>query len=191
MEKKELKEKLKTIVGKIKTNSKDQQFAQKLVDDLLSTKGQLDVEPLELDCGKKEKEYLGDTYRITLTNKGVLYHEYGGYNIFVTPSQGALYECLSDMVINQGENAKMEGEQKDNLSLMQTVLGWVLQTPKYAITDAQLSVEIATMVIKHINDKYEELMSKGLQDETVEEYQAYKDATMALETLKEEVKKEG
>ena len=57
MDKKILKERLDDLVNQIKTNSKDAHFAKKLIDDLLSVKGQMMVEPTELDCGKKVDEY--------------------------------------------------------------------------------------------------------------------------------------
>lgn len=188
MDKKVLKEKLATVVEQIKTNSKDAHFANKLIDDLLSLKGQLDIEPTELDCGKKVNELKGDTYRITLTDRGILYHEYGGYNIFVTPNIGAIYQTLADMVVNQEENAKLEGEAKENLDLLMSSVGWVLQAPKIALSDAQLTIDIATMVIKNINERYEELSKQELQAETIEEDEEFRQAALAMEEFKKEAK---
>lgn len=184
MDKNILKERLNDVKRQLRTNAKDVHFFDKLIDEALSIKGQMGVEPMELDCGKKEDEYKGETYRITLTNKGVLYHEYGGYNIFVTPNNTALYETLADMVINKEENAKAEGEAKERLELMMSAVGYCLTLPKIAFTDAEFAFEIATKVIEHIRRKYDELMSEELQEETPKEDEEFKNATLGIENLK-------
>lgn len=188
MDKKILKERLDELARQIKLNSKDAHFADKLIGDLLSVKGQMAIEPLELDCGKKVDEYKGETYRITLTNKGVLYHEYGGYNIFVTPNNKALYETLASIVTDKEENAKAEGETRERLELMMSAVGYCLTLPKIAFADAGFAFEIATKVIEHIRTRYDELMSEQLQEETPKEDEEFKQASIAIEQLKDEVK---
>lgn len=188
MDKKILKERLDELARQIKLNSKDAHFADKLIGDLLSVKGQMAIEPLELDCGKKVDEYKGETYRITLTNKGVLYHEYGGYNIFVTPNNKALYETLASIVTDKEENAKAEGETRERLELMMSAVGYCLTLPKIAFADAGFAFEIAIRVIDYIRNRYDELMSEQLQEETPKEDEEFKQASIAIEQLKEEVK---
>ena len=189
MDKKVLKERLDEITKQIKLNSKDAHFADKLIGELLSVKGQMMIEPTELDCGKKENEYKGETFRVTLTNKGVLYHEYGGYNIFVTPNNKALYETLVDIVENKEENAKLDGEAKEKFNLAMSAVGYCLSVPKIAFADAEFTYDIATKVIDYIKKQYDELMNTPLQEETIEEDSQFKDATLAIENLKEEAKK--
>jgi hypothetical protein len=184
MDKNVLKERLDELKRQIKLNSKDAHFADKLIGELLLVKGQMAIEPLELDCGKKEDEYKGETYRITLTNKGVLYHEYGGYNIFVTPNNKALYETLADIVINKDENAKAEGEARERIELMMSAIGYCLTLPKIAFTDAEFAFEIATKVIEFIRAQYDDLMSTPLQEETPKEDEVFKNASLALEDVK-------
>lgn len=191
MDKEILRDKLNTVKAQIKGNSKDAHFTDKLIDDLLSLKGQLCVEPMELDCGKKVGEFNGSSYRITLTNKGVLYHEYGGYNVFVTPNGGgALYETLADIVTNQETYDKSEGEEKERIELMMSAVGWCLQAPKVALGNAELTFDIATKIIDYVRKEYEELMSKELQEENPSEDEEFRNATLALEDIKEEIDKE-
>lgn len=190
MDKKILKERLDDLVKQIKINSKDAHFADKLIGDLLSVKGQMGVEPTELDCGKKVDEFLGENYRITLTDKGVLYHEYGGYNIFVTPSVKSLYTTLADIVTNKDEYAKAEGEEKERLELTLSAVGYCLAVPRISFTDADFMFDIAGEVIDFIKKKYDALMKEPLQEETPVENAEFKDATIALEKLKETAKEE-
>ena len=188
MDKKVLKERLDELVKQIKVNSKDAHFADKLIGDLLSVKGQMGVEPIALDCGKEEDEWRGETFRITLTDKGVLYHEYGGYSVFVTPNNVALYEVLSDLVINKEEYATLEGESKENFESLLSIIAYNVSLPRIAFLDKDFPQEIAIKTIEFLRNMYEDLMNKELQDETPKEDAEFKEATLALEDLKEAAK---
>lgn len=188
MDNKVLKERLNDLVRQIKLNSKDAHFADKLIGDLLSVKGQMGVEPIALDCGKEEDEWRGETFRITLTDKGVLYHEYGGYSVFVTPNNVALYEVLSDLVINKEEYATLEGESKENFESLLSIIAYNVSLPRIAFLDKDFPQEIAIKTIEFLRNMYEDLMNKELQDETPKEDAEFKEATLALEDLKEAAK---
>ena len=184
MDKKVLKERLDDLVRQIKTNSKDAHFADKLISDLLSVKGQMMVEPVELDCGKKIDEYSGETFRITLTDRGALYHEYGGYSVFASPNNTALYQTLEDMVINKDKYESADGEEKENIELTMSAIGYCLAVPKIVFGDVDMMFNVAKMVIEHIRKQYEALMAEPLQDETIAEDEEFKSAALALEDLK-------
>ena len=188
MDKKVLKERLDELVKQIKVNSKDAHFANKLIGDLLSVKGQMGVEPIALDCGKEEDEWRGETFRITLTDKGVLYHEYGGYSVFVTPNNVALYDVLADLVINKDEYATFEGESKENFESLLSIIAYNVSLPRIAFLDKDFPQEIAIKTIEFLRKMYEDLMNKELQDETPKEDAEFKEATLALEDLKEAAK---
>lgn len=185
MDKKVLKERLDEVKNQLRTNAKDVHFFDKLIDEVLSLKGQLSVEPLELDCGKKVKEVEGNTYRITLTSKGALYHEYGGYNVFVTPSNKALYETLEDVVEHADEYAKMEGEERDRIETYLSAMIYCLSLPKIAFSDADFTFDIATKCAEFTRTQYEKLMNEALKEETPEEDEAFKNASLAMEEVKE------
>lgn len=188
MDKKVLKERFDELVRQIKLNSKDAHFADKLIGDLLSVKGQMGIEPIALDCGRPEDEWSGDTFRITLTNKGVLYHEFGGYSVFVTPNNTALYEVLADLVINKEEYAELEGESKENFESLLTIIAYNVSLPRVSFLDKDYPQEIALKTMEFLRKMYDELMNKELQDETPKEDAEFKEATLALEDLKEATK---
>lgn len=190
MDKKVLKERLDELKRQIKMNSKDAHFADKLIGDLLSVKGQMMVEPIELDCGQKVDEFKGDTHRITLTDKGVLYHEYGGYSVFATPNNTAIYETLASIVNEKSENAKLIGEEKEKFDLIMSAVGYCLAVPKIAFSDADLTFDVAKMVIEYIRKQYDALMERPLQEETVKEDEEFKKASLAIEELKASAEKE-
>ncbi len=184
MDKKILKERLNEIKNQLRTNAKDVHFFDKLIDEALSLKGQMGVDPIALDCGKEVDEWKGETFRITLTDKGVLYHEYGGYSVFVTPNNEALYDVLSDLVVNKGEYAALEGEQKENFESLLTIIAYNLSVPRIAFLDRDFPQEIALKTMEFLRKMYDDLMSKELQEETSKEDEAFKEATLALEDLK-------
>lgn len=190
MKRETIERKLKECKEQLKANSKDAHFASNLIDRMLSYKGQLGVEPIELDCGKKVDEWSGDTFRLTKTDKGILYHQFGGYSIFVTPNNKALYETLCDYVDNKEEYAKLEGELKEQFDLQLSAVAYVLNTPLFAFTSSELTYGLATMIIDHLRKTFDELMEKPLQPESVEEDREFKEATLGLEELKKAINEE-
>lgn len=183
MDKKILKERLADVKKQLRTNAKDVHFFDKLIDEALSLKGQMGVDPIALDCGKEEDEWAGETFRITLTNKGVLYHEYGGYSVFVTPNNAALYEVLSDLVTNKENYAKLEGEQAENFKALLTIIAYNLSIPRISFMDEDFPQEIAIRTMQFLQKMYEDLTSKELQEETPKEDAGFRDATLAVEEL--------
>lgn len=190
MDKKILKERLNEVKNQLRTNAKDVHFFDKLIDEALSIKGQMGVDPIALDCGKEVDEWKGETFRITLTDKGVLYHEYGGYSVFVTPNNEALYDVLSDLVVNKDEYAALEGEQKGNFESLLTIIAYNLSVPRIAFLDRDFPQEIAIKTMEFLRKMYDDLMSNELQEETPKEDAAFKEATLALEDLKASLEEE-
>lgn len=187
MDKKVLQERLNEVKNQLRTNAKDVHFFDKLIDEALSLKGQMGVDPIALDCGKEEDEWRGETFRITITNKGVIYHEYGGYSVFVTPNNEALYSVLVDLVENKEKYAKLEGEEAENFSALLTIIAYNLSLPRISFMDREFPQEIAIRTMEFIRKMYDDLMNKELQEETPKEDAAFREATEALEGLKESV----
>ena len=191
MERSELKEKLSELKKKIKANSKEAKFATQLIEELLLTQRMIDKEPLHTyDLGAEVDRLEGQTFYIAKHEKGALYHVYNSYDLVVQPSQLALYETLVSLVENKEANAKLVGEEKENFENYMNIVSYVLSVPAYALGDGKLSVEIATLVVKHMNETFKKLMNQPLQEETPKEDQEFKEATLAVEEVKEALKDE-
>lgn len=190
MDKKELQKKLNDIKAQIKANSKDAHFADTLIEELLTTKARIGVEPIELNVGKRLDAFAGETFEMVKTDRGALYHEYGGYSVFVDNRNTALYETLCDLIDNKEEYNKLEGEEKERLESHIQAISYCLGVPKICFTDAEFTYDIATRVVQFIRSKYEEAMQQPLQEETVELDREFEDATLALEAIKDEIKNE-
>ena len=191
MERSELKEKLSELKKKIKANSKETKFATQLVEELLLTQRMIDKEPLHTyDLGAEIDRLEGQTFYIAKHEKGALYHVYNSYDLVVQPSQLALYDTLVSLVENKEANAKLVGEEKENFENYMSIVSYVLSVPAYALGDGKLSAEIATLVVKHMNETFKKLMNQPLQEETPKEDQEFKEATLAVEEVKEALKDE-
>lgn len=191
MKRETIERKLKECKEQLKANSKDAHFASNLIDRMLSYKGQLGVEPIELDCGKKIDEWSGETFRLTKTDKGILYHQFGGYSIFVTPNNKALYETLCDYIDHKEEYEKLEGELKEQFDLQLSAITYCLSVPLYVFSDSKFTFKIAIDVIDFLKSTFNSLMNEPLKEETPLEDAEFKEATLGLEALKEEIAKEG
>ena len=150
------------------------------------------VEPILLDCGKpvEGKVFKGETFELTKTNKGILYHLYGGFNIFVTPNNVALYETLDDLIENQESYNQLTGKEREDFDLNLSAIGYVLDVPLFAFSSAEFTFDIATKVIQFLQKVYDDSMEKPLQEETVEEDQDFKDAVLGMENIKEALNEE-
>ena len=144
------------------------------------------VEPILLDCGKdiEGKCFKGETFELTKTNKGILYHVFGGYSIFVTPNNIALYETLDDLIEHQESYNKFEGKEREDFDLNLSAISYILDIPLFAFSSAELTFDLATKVIQFLQKTYDEAMQKPLQEETVQEDQEFKDAVLGMENIK-------
>lgn len=150
------------------------------------------VEPILLDCGKaiEGKCFKGETFELTKTNKGILYHVFGGYSIFVTPNNVALYETLDDLIEHQESYNKFEGKEREDFELNLSAISYVLDVPLFAFSSAELTFDLATKVIQYLQKVYDDAMNAPLKDETPDEDLQFKEAILGLEDVKNALKEE-
>ena len=185
----ELSKSLKEVKAQIKANSKDAHFAETLVDKLLAIKSEISVEPIELNVGKRIDGWKGETFEIVKNDRGCLYHEYGGYSIFVTfDNNTALYRTLCDYVDNRRVYETLDEEEKERYELTLQAVAYCLSVPKFCFTDAEFTFDLASMVVKFLREQYEKYIDEPLQEETVKEDKEFEQAVKAVENIKEIVK---
>lgn len=150
------------------------------------------VEPIVLDCGKaiEGKVFKGETFELSKTNKGICYHCFGGYSIFVTPNNIALYETLNDLIENQETYNKLEGKERDDFDLNLSAIAYVLNVPLFAFSNAEFCFDIATKVIQFLQKTYDEAMNQPLQEETPYEDLQFKEAVLGIEDVQNALKEE-
>lgn len=148
------------------------------------------VEPILLDCGKEIKSWKGETFEMVKSNKGILYHVYGGFNIFVTPNNLALYETLDDLIENQETYNQLAGQEREDFDLHLSALTYVLDVPLFAFSSADFTYEIAEKVVKFLQKTYDDAMKEPLKDETPDEDLQFKEAVLGLEDVQNALKEE-
>ena len=150
------------------------------------------VEPILLDCGKaiEGKSFKGSTFEIVKSNKGILYHIYGGFSIFVTPNNVSLYETLDDLVEHHEEYDKLTGKEREDFDLNLSAITYVLDVPLFAFSSAEFTYSIASETIKYLQSVYDNAMNQELQEETVQQDQEFQDAMIGLDNIKEALKED-
>lgn len=150
------------------------------------------VEPIVLEMGKAidGKTWKGETFDLTKTTHGILYHVYGGYSIFVTPNNIALYETLDDLIENQEVYNKFTGKEKEDFELNLSCIAYILNVPLFSFSSAEFSFSIATQVIQFLQKTYDEAMKEPLKDETPVEDLQFKEAVLGLEDVQKALKEE-
>lgn len=194
MDKKTLNRKIGAVKKKIKANSKDAHFADTLIDELLSLKGQVDVEPtlVHIPVADVAKSLKGDTFEMSITKHGdAIYHVYGGYTLIADGQRmRSLANTIADYIINQDLVKDLDDKEKEMYDLDLSATAYVLNIPMIAFSDADLKYDLASKIVTWLREAYEKAMEQPLQEETREQDVAFEDATKALEELKASVKEE-
>ena len=191
--KKELREKLTELKKQIKANAKDAHWAENALREYESLVGQLKHEPIVLDCGKEVDEWAGETFRITKTTTGIMYHTYGGYTVFCTPNITSLYETLVNYVEKKDEYAKLEGEAKEIHELSLSALAYCVNLPSFVCSDEAFLYDTAGHIVKYLREIQDQLLNAPLREETPEDLeanQAYRDAELGMRDFVDQVSKE-
>lgn len=193
MDKETLKTKLDEVKAKIKVNSKDAHFADMLVEELLSLKGQLGIEPtlVHIPTADIVSSLKGKTFEMSVTKHGdAIYHVYGGYTIVADGARmKSLAHAIADYVVNDDLAKNLDDSEREMYELDMSATAHVLNIPMMAFADRDLKFELASKIINWMRSKYDEALEQPLQDETPEQNATFEAATKALEEVKADVKK--
>jgi hypothetical protein len=188
MEKNELKQKLEETKAKIKSNSKDAHFADVLISDLLSIKGQLDHEPtlVHIPLDDVYKEFKGTTYEMRITRSGqAIYHVYGGYTIIADSRMVGINETIQNFVNLDEPGNEFSDEEKEMIEIDRDVSAWVLSAPMYAFSDIDLKYKIATDIVEWMNEQTKEILNAELPPDDVAENIKFEQAVTGVKQLED------
>lgn len=185
-----LKKKLDVTKAKIKANSKDAHFADALIDELLSIKGQLAIEPtlVHIPMSDVAKSIKSDTYEMAITKRGdAVYHTYGGYTII---ADGARMHSLADAIalyVNSDEVVKdLTDQEKELFDTDIETSTFVLNIPAFAFGDPELKYNLAIMARRWIREQFEKAAKTPIEPtpETAQADANFEDAVKAMDALK-------
>jgi hypothetical protein len=189
-----LKQKLEETKAKIKSNSKDAHFADSLISDLLSIKGQLEHVPslefIPLEAIEAEFGH-GSFYIAKLSDQRMLYKVYGGYTIICDARMKALYETISGLLDIYNDPSVIDDANKDDTMLALEALGFILSAPLYACADEELAMKIATAIVEYIGKLQDESMNSELQNEDRAADSDDRDAILSMTEISDRLKQYG
>lgn len=186
---KSLQEKIKQLKGLVK----DTHFAESLIDEILSLKGQLDVEATELYVRSKDViEVMDfDSVKFEICTTGVLFHAKSGYTAFIEPRCRALYGELMEVLtakkrlstLTEEKLAKEDPEQIE--AIEQTFSAWVhnLEMPVASSISPIILFKTVTAFLKVFGEETDRILKTPLKDVTAEDLQDIADKELQEEAL--------
>lgn len=186
-----LKQKLEETKAKIKSNSKDAHFADLLISDLLSIKGQLEHEPTLVHIAEEDvvDRFDGQHFEMCVTKDGAaVYRTRGGYTIVADYGLRSLNKAISDFIALSKNETKLSDSEMEAVLLDLDANAHVLNIPMLAFSDIDFKFELAKMVINFLRNTYDKAMEAQLQDETPEENKVFKDGITAIHNTVDELK---
>lgn len=182
MDKKELKKLIEEVSNQIKANSKDARFADKLIDRLLSLKGQYDVEPAWSHFPVTENDEVIDTggaYKIIRNNYGVNFHVTGfdftklknGYNVSIKnflKSAHCPFDRLFELWDKKNKGDLSEDEEEEYGTLLVATVS-MCQIINIASTSEHRQALLSVLVGEWF-DEMMDAMDANLNEETSQEY---------------------
>lgn len=188
MDKKELKSQLNEVKAKIKANSKDAHFAESLISDLLSIKGQMMIEPtrVHIEENDVEETFRGETFEMYRTKKGeAVFHTFGGLTVIADPRLISLNGTISSIIdaTREGAMDNLTDEEREQFILDVSATAHLLNLPAFVFSNLDFKYEMARRTVGFIRDTYEQSMNAPLQDETPDEDRVFEDGVKASEAL--------
>ena len=188
MEKKEIKAKIEEVKAQIKANSKDAHFAEKLIGDLLSLKGQYEHQPTMVHVAMDDilGTLEGNTFTIYKTKNGDTgFHLKGGYDLVVKPTVESLNKSLASFIDYKDEVEKLTEDKREWYENDLIASQFCLTIPIYAFADLDFKYKVANMFADYMLKVQTDLLDNvELQEETPEENKRFEEATKGLEELK-------
>lgn len=189
-----LKERFHEVKNQLLANSKDAHWAKNAIDELVSLKGQLDHEETLVYLPKKNVEDIvsNDTFELAVMKDGTaIYKTFGGYTVIANANLVSLNDKITEFVRLNKELDDTTEEEKENIELDLAAFGYILSLPTFVFSDVNFTYEMAGHIVKYLREKYDEAVSETLPEtpEDVIENQRFRDASLALDELGEEIKK--
>lgn len=163
-----IKKKLDEAIAQLKNNSKDAKFAEKLIDNILSYKGQLDIEPtiIHLPTKGMVKEYDMDSIKFYRFNDCIVFKALGGYKVIVDANCAGLFEHLNVLLDMKDIYDNLSDERKEAYDMLYSATFYQFISPLISVGSDKAFFGIATEIIKHLNELTDEALNKPLQPET-------------------------
>ena len=184
MDKKILKERLIEVKNQLRTNAKDVHFFDKLIEEALSLKGQIGIEPM-LAYVKEEDvvdRISGDTFEMAYTNSKAVYRLKGGLTLITNNNLGLAGQIMS-YVDTMKDTQSLDEEQRDIFEMDMNTSIFIWNAPLLAANDVEFRFKLGELIIEYLNKKADEMDNMELQEETPSEDNDFYATLKAIETI--------
>lgn len=179
--------KIKEVKSQIKANSKDAHFADALIKELLSLKGQSDHQPMYLCVPESEvvKTYDFESFSISNCKGGILFHEKGGLDTYVTPRMKSLYEHLALLLAMKENYDELDEEGRKSYTTLFSTITTVLMAPIMAPITIKGLVDSSNALVEIFDREAKFLANQPLMEEDYHANAEFDNIVAATENLKE------
>lgn len=197
---KELQKKFDAKINTLKELCPDKQNVGRLIDDIVSLKGQMDVQPVRLHIPEEDviKEYkfgyINDGFRIVKCKNCYIFTCAGFYVISYPiysvqgmkegTNGGVLYATFDALCDMKDHYEEMTDDEKQNADAIFNVALTIFSLPLFIFKDDTMTIELATEILK----KHNEISTKTLNEklhETTKEDIIENDADRMIENINE------
>lgn len=140
--------------------------------------------------GKELGRFDGKTFYIAEHEYGVLYHVYNSMDLIIRPTQTATYSTLVDLIHSQDDVDNYGKEQMEMYESYVSAIAYCLGMPLLVFCDEEFMFNTAKSAIDFLYKLQKEMEDAQLQEETPKENEEFKNAAIAVETIKDAVEEE-
>lgn len=192
---KELEKTLSEKIAKLKALCNDAHYSDKLINDILSIKSQLDIEPTYIhiplsdvckdeDGNKMEIDF--KYFTLLKTKKGIIV-SVNGYKIIVSSWIKSLYDQLNFLIEYHAKYDSFSDEEKGNYDTIVSGTMNILLCPLTCFFDDDW-IDLATDLTRRQNDMFEKYLEYPLQEDNEEENETFRADLDFAEELRKSAK---
>lgn len=189
-QRKKLKSKLSEKIAQLKNICSDAVFADRLIDDLLSLKGQLSIEPtlVHIPLDNVIAEYDFEHFKIIKTLNGYVF-KMTGYEQIIRPTCRTLYGQIDFLMETKDKYDTLSLKQKDMYDTFFQATTTILMNPAICFTDDDYWFDVVTYITKRQNELFEKLLDTPFQPEDAERDDKFMEEVAELEDFKDAITK--
>lgn len=188
----DLKKKLDEKINKIKGLFFDSYFGNKLLNEILSIKSQLDIEPtiVHIPVSSIDKKENGENkvydfgHFNWIKTKSEIIVSILGYKQIIKPYTNTLYGQMLYLMTMIDKKDELSEEEVNNLDLLVNATMTILLAPSTCFSKDSYWIDLATYITKLQNDMYEELMETPLSEEDEEANEKFRQEIEMAEDIK-------
>lgn len=186
MDKEKIKTEIDEITSKIVDLSTDKDMTEKLISDMLSLKGQYDIEPMRIHVREKDviKEYDMDNVRIIRCRNCFIWQFKGGYEVIVKSRMTSLYDFMDGLFDLKERYNDLDESMKNVYDASFFGISTFLLLPLYGVTDDKFFHDTSIYLSDNLEKLFGKLINTPLKAATKED-DAFENEKDAFDVLQE------